>query len=155
MDVDHNSKEPFYMRSMFGKMALRIRDRVNEMNDEAAKAVELGAMLKKNIYHSTPMFNYLVTHVLPYAPVLTETIFKAFNQPVGDDTTNNVENWIRILKRDYFRGEKNMKIGRLARAHEKLISGYYFLPLLYKNPYMYDDRPCFLARFHCSSTGQH
>ena len=109
---------------MFGKLGLAIRDQVIEKNREAKEDFErCGSSLRRNDFASDIIFNYATTHIFPYTPILNRTVFKVFGQPIDDDTTNNVERWIGILKNLHFKGEKNMKPGRLARSHKELISG--------------------------------
>ena len=119
-DVTATYEEPFYLRSKFGRLAVAIRDKVLQMN--RCNAAE-SPLPPRNEYKSDLLFNYAPTHIFPYAPILNQAVFKVFGQTLDDDTTNNVEQWINILKNLYFQGEKNMRPGRLARSHEKLIRG--------------------------------
>ena len=87
---------------------------------------------KKEVFAKMKTRAWLLTHVLPYAPMVTHAVFTAHSLAIEDDTNNHIENWMKTLKRNYFHSElegktDGIRAPRLARAHAIMVKGKYLL----------------------------
>lgn len=76
-----------------------------------------------NVFYKPGFLEYIKVRVAPYLPLLSHFGYEVCGIHPKDDTTNYIEGYHKVLKRDYYANQKSIKASRFIRKQAEFIKG--------------------------------